>query len=145
MPNTQDENNPLNKATEIIIPELYKDGARPTVQEIGKFFARPFRAINALFSKADKWINRKECNKKETPTVPQELSSIQKDIQTIQYSIDRHFSYQQKNTYLRFFNKYKESFSKDDIDSLNKESSEFSPKYDNLLSKLQGLIESLEK
>lgn len=118
------------------------------MQEVGKIFARPFRAINASFSRVDKWIHKKECSIEETPIIPQDVpqepSQLQKDLETIQYSIDHHFTDKQKNIYLRFFNKYKNSFSKDDVDSLNKESSEFMPKYDELLSKLHGLIESLE-
>lgn len=149
MPNTPDENNILDKATELVVPELYKDGAQPAVKEAGKILARPLRAINASLSRVDKWIHRKECSIEEVPTapqvIPQEPSQLQKDIETIQYSINHQFSDQQKNVYLRFFNKYKASFSKDDIDSLNKESSEFLPKYDNLLSKLLGLIEALEE
>jgi len=149
MQNTPDENNIFNKATEIIVPELYNDGAKPAVQEAGKFLARPLRAINALFSRVDKWIHGKERSIEETPTVPQivpqEPSQIQKDIQTIQHSIRCDLSYDQKNVFLRFFNKYKKSFSKDDIDSLNKKSSESFPKYDNLLNELLGLIESLEE
>lgn len=149
MQNTPDENNILNKATEIIVPELYKDGAQPTVKEAGKFFARPLRAINALFSPADKWIHRKECSIEETPIVPQDVpqepSQLQKDIQIIENSIKHDLSYQQKNVYLRFFNKYKGSFSNDDIDSLNKKSSASLPKYDNLLSELLGLIESIQE
>lgn len=144
-----DENDIFNKATELIVPDLYKDGLQPTVQETGKFIARPFRAINALFSNLDKWIHRKECSIEEVLTtpqvIPQEPSPLQKDIETIKKSLKYELSSQQKNTYLRFFNKYKNHFSPEDINSLRKKSSEFSPNYENLLSELLGLIESIEK
>ena len=149
MPNTPDENDILNKATEIIIPELYEDGAKPAVKEAGKLIARPLRALNALFSRVDKWIRRKEYSIEEAPitpqVIPQEPSQLQKDIETIKKSLKYDLSSQQKNIYLRFFNKYKKSFSKDDIDLLNKESSKLLPKYDNLLNELLGLIEALEE
>ena len=95
MQNTPDENNIFNKATEIIVPELYNDGAKPAVQEAGKFLARPLRAINALFSRVDKWIHGKERSIEEPATIPQEQiptisqepSQLQKDIQIIENSI----------------------------------------------------------
>lgn len=143
--NMPDEKNLLDKATEIVAPELYQDALQPVAKETGKFLARPLRVINALFCRIDKWIHRKQCSIEDSPSVPQEPSQLQKDIQVITKSIKCDLSFKQKNVYLRFFNKYKKYFSKDDIDSLNKKSSEFSPEYDNLLSELLGLIESLQE
>lgn len=48
-----------------------------------------------------------------------------------------------KNIFLRYFNKYKDIFCKDDIEELNKQLSTSFPNYSNLLSQLLGLIEAL--
>lgn len=74
-----------------------------------------------------------------------ELSPIQKDISAIQKSIQSDLSSRKEEIYYRYFNKYKNKFSTDDISNLNKQSSEIFPNYNILLSELLGLIESIEE
>lgn len=47
--------NELEKALKTV-PELYHDTLQPSAQETGKMLARIPRAINAAFSRLDKWI-----------------------------------------------------------------------------------------
>lgn len=70
---------------------------------------------------------------------------IESDIKVIEQSIKFDLSYNQKNIFLRYFNKYKNNFKRIDVDSLNKQLTLFSPDYSSLLSQLLGLIETLVK
>lgn len=72
-----------------------------------------------------------------------ESSQIESDIKEIEHSIKFDLSHDQKNIFLRYFNKYKDNFCKDDIEELNKRLSTSFPNYSNLLSQLLGLIEAL--
>ena len=117
---------------------------------IGSLIISAFDGIGTLiFDKILSQFKKEKKTKKisETPTVPvlKIPSQLQKDIQTIENSIKHDISHDQKNVYLRFFNKYKSHFSSDDIILLNKKSSEICPNYGNLLSELLGLIESIQE
>lgn len=57
--------NELEKALKTV-PELYHDTLQPSAQETGKMLARIPRAINAAFSRLDKWILNREYSVDET-------------------------------------------------------------------------------
>lgn len=78
-------------------------------------------------------------------STPPQPSQLQQDIQIIKNSILRDYSYAQKETFVRFFNKYKDKFKTEDITTLQVESSKISPDYGILLSALLGLIESIQE
>ncbi|MFU0831711.1 MAG: DUF4393 domain-containing protein [Oscillospiraceae bacterium] len=84
------------------IPELYKDGLQPSVQETGKMLARIPKAINAALSGVDIWIAKKEYAVGETKKLlAQKLKNMDPEkivqpesyvavpaIQAISYSMD---------------------------------------------------------
>lgn len=100
--------NGLDKLTEAVgdilktAPTIYEDALQPTVQEAGKLIARIPRAINAVFSRLDKWILNKEYaideikklleyklqNTNPEKIVPPEAYVAIPAIQAISYSMD---------------------------------------------------------
>lgn len=72
-------------------------------------------------------------------------SKIESDIKTIENSIKFDLSSNQKNVFLRYFNKYKNQLNKNDVGSLYKQLTLSSTNYSSLLSQLLGLIEALNK
>lgn len=101
--------------------------------------------IQGITSKFHKHKSTNVENNITQQSVDPKLSPIQKDIQSIQNSIKYDLSFKQEEIYFRYFNKYKNKFTDSDINILNEQSSAFSPKYNILLSKLLGLIESIEE
>lgn len=65
------------------------------------------------------------------------------DLEQIQRTINFGLSSDYKKDFLRYFNKYKSFFSADDTFSLNNQASNSTVDYFDLLTQLQGLIESL--
>ena len=51
-----------------IIPNIYDDGAKPAIKEMGNFIARPLKLINTLFQPLDVWLLNKEYNLEKTKT-----------------------------------------------------------------------------
>ena len=49
-----------------VIPNIYDDGAKPAIREIGQFIARPLKLINTLFQPLDIWLLNKEYNIEKT-------------------------------------------------------------------------------
>lgn len=49
-----------------IIPNIYDDGAKPAIKEMGNFIARPLKLINTLFQPLDVWLLNKEYNLEKT-------------------------------------------------------------------------------
>lgn len=68
---------------------------------------------------------------------------IDSDIETIERSIKFDSNYNKKIIFLRYFNKYKNNFCQDDVETLSQQSSSSYPDYPSLLSQLLGLIEAL--
>lgn len=48
-----------------IIPNIYDDGAKPAIKEMGNFIARPLKLINTLFQPLDVWLLNKEYKYKQ--------------------------------------------------------------------------------
>lgn len=49
-----------------IIPNIYDDGAKPAIKEMGNFIARPLKLINTLFQPLDVWLLNKKYNLEKT-------------------------------------------------------------------------------
>lgn len=101
--------------------------------------------IQSIFSKFRRHETPNEKNDTQPQYIEQELSTRQQDILAIQKSINFDLSSQQAQIYFRYLNKYKNKFITEDVNALNEQSSTFLPNYSILLSKLLGLIESIEE
>lgn len=100
----------MTEATKEVAPEAYKDGLKPTVQEIGKFFGRIPRAINSIFLPIDIWLTKREYKLEEVKAIlAKKLKDVSEDklttpepyiavpaIEAISYSMDNE---QLKNMY----------------------------------------------
>ena len=60
------EEEDLIKIGKEVIPNIYDDGGKPAIREVGKFIARPLKLINALFQPLDMWLLNKEYNIEKT-------------------------------------------------------------------------------
>lgn len=107
--------------------------------------------IPVIFSIAKKVFKSRKGSQKQAPvsepeTAPEPASSfpdIENDISEIKNSLRYHLRQTQKETFSRYFHKYKGFLETDDRESLKKQASEFYPDYSDLLSQLLGHIEAL--
>lgn len=60
------EEEDLIKIGKEVIPNIYDDGGKPAIREVGQFIARPLKLINALFQPLDMWLLNKEYNIEKT-------------------------------------------------------------------------------
>lgn len=109
-----------------IVPDLYEDGAKPTVKESGKLLGRIPRLINAALAPLDIWILNKEYNIEETKKLlAKKLEDIDSGkivspepyvavpaLQAISYSMN---SYELRNMYANLLANSMNKDSKDNV------------------------------
>lgn len=100
-------------------------------------------ALVKLISKSKKKRNNIDLQTTVSNPSDRVESAIENDIKTINKSIQYDLGYKQKEVFLRYFNKYKSKLPQPDIEQLEYEYNH-SHSYSSLLSKLLGLIESLQ-
>lgn len=104
-----------------------------------------FSSIQNKFSKKEQPSDRLNALNAVEPVTNSAISELTEDILAIQNSINRDLPYDQKNVFIRFFNKYKDNLKQSDVEKLSNEADSFVPNYSNLLSRLLGLLEALGK